>query len=260
MWSSFCPEGGAGGWDPPAKPSPFQGEGGWPKARRMRVRPWTLQTVFRSNAPSSGPAGHLPPCGGKVRLSKKPPRFCWDGDQPPPYRRGTAFSRGPASQTRPWNHLILWGATTRRAKPRRKLPLIRPCGPPSSLWGEGLALGQRPPLRRPNSAQNRAFFPLRPLTAGRKGDKMAPHRKKAVTGRSTRGPGPQRGAAWCKAPDGPAEGAREPRSGNAPPDRPRYGLRVRAHRARIQVVPRTVSVRPEPMARGVFVCLPLFLS
>ena len=139
-------------------------------------------------------------------------------------------------------------------------PLIRPCGPPSSLWGEGLALGQRPPLRRPNSAQNRAFFPLRPLTAGRKGDKMAPHRKKAVTGRSTRGPGPQRGAAWCKAPDGPAEGAREPRSGNAPPDRPRYGLRVRAHRARIQVVPRTVSVRPEPMARGVFVCLPLFLS
>ena len=96
-------------------------------------------------------------------------------------------------------------------------PLIRPCGPPSPLWGEGLALGQRPPLRRPNSAQNRAFFPLQPLTAGRKGDKMAPHRKKAVTGRSTRGPGPQRGAAWCKAPDGPAEGAREPRSGNAPP-------------------------------------------
>ena len=54
------------------------------------------------------------------------------------------------------------------------------------------------------------------------------------------------------------KGALELRGGKCPAGSPRYGRRVRAG-ARIQVEPRTVSVRPEPVGSGRFVYfLPLW--
>ena len=59
--------------------------------------------------------------------------------KPRPRYRAAGCGRGgdqpPAVPTR--DHPILWGATTRRAKPLLRRTLIRPCGPPSPFQGEG---------------------------------------------------------------------------------------------------------------------------
>ena len=144
---------------------------------------------FSIQRPSSGPPGHLPP-RGRLSGGCYPPLphdhsvFRRGGDQPPAVPAAKTAQAPLKTFPLPGGRWMAEGQTDEGGSVDPtdcfsiQRPLIRPSGPPSPLWGEGFALGQRPPLRRPNSAQNRAFFPPRPLTAGRKGDKMAPHWKR----------------------------------------------------------------------------------
>ena len=89
------------------------------------------------------------------------------------------------------------------------------------------------------------------LTRHRKRDRVH-HVKKAVTGRSIPYFPGKREDGWCESLRERGEGALEPRSGNAPPDPAVTGNEVRASQARIQVEPRIVLIRPEPLGSGCF--------